>query len=94
MRNFSYLGRAPMFAIVHFAAVKIRDRGTLLHYRRLEVVSLLPQSVRQPGVSGMRMGDEGKAVGRAPPTALPLLVHELDARRGLWILTWIKYADC
>jgi hypothetical protein len=46
---------------------KSRDTGTCLPCRRpcvqRFVRSLLPLSVRQPNVSGARMGDEGKAVG-------------------------------
>jgi hypothetical protein len=41
-----------------------------------------------PSKNTARMGDEGKAVGWVPPTAL------LFEQAGLAYLTWIKDADC
>jgi hypothetical protein len=42
-----------------------------------------------------RMGEEGKAVGCVPPTALLFVVPQTLRRSpDLCILTWIKEADC
>ena len=65
------IGGDDKSAILHFVAVKTPlKRRTLARSDRASVKELSSLSVRQPNVSGARMGDERKAVGSGPPTAL------------------------
>lgn len=50
----------------------------------------MPLLVRRPNVSGARLGDEGKAVGRVPPTALLFRVEA----RGACDLTHFEVLPC
>jgi len=68
----SFLLRNPMLAILHLAAAKKpRQRNTLaLSETVRSEVGMAPASVGQTPCRGTRIGDEGRAVGCVPPTAL------------------------
>jgi hypothetical protein len=67
------------FAILRFIAVKksLVDH-TMAQSDRASVKELPSPSVRQPNVSGVTFGDEGKAVGFPRPTALLFETQQRD----------------